>query len=150
MIGSDEEFALFDTNLLVYARDIDSPNYQRAKELQGLVNQGELKAVITPQNLLEFYSTITNKAKNKNADSPKEAIAEVKKYLISPFELITPNGSELEILLNLLKDKRMIGRKIFDAYLVATMLSNGIKTIYTANDRDFVDFPGIKVVNPFK
>src|SRR3990167_5138354 len=123
MIGSDD-VVLFDTNILVYARDLESPNYQKAKELQDAVNEGVLNAVITPQNLLEFYSVITNQAKSKKADSPKEAIVEIKKYLR--------------------------GRKIFDVYLVATMLSNGIKTIYTANERDFEMFGEIKVVNPFK
>ena len=149
MIGSDD-VVLFDTNILVYARDLESPNFQKAKELQHAVNEGVLNAVITPQNLLEFYSVITNQAKSKKADSPKEAIVEIKKYLISPFEVIVPLGNELEIVLRLIKDRNFRGRKIFDVYLVATMLSNGIKTIYTANERDFEMFGEIKVVNPFR
>jgi len=150
MTGSDDEFVLFDTNLLVYARDLDSPYYQRSKELQDLVNSGELKAAITPQNLLEFYSVTTNLIKNKNADSQKEAIDEIEKYLISPFELVVPSGSEIGIVLRLIKDKKLRGRKIFDVYLAATMLSNGIDTIYTANVKDFKMFSEIKAVNPFK
>lgn len=149
MIGSDD-VVLFDTNILVYARDLESPNYRKAKELQDAVNEGVLNAVITPQNLLEFYSVITNQAKSKKADSPKEAIVEIKKYLISPFELMVPVGNELEIVLRLIKDKNLRGRKIFDVYLVATMLSNRIKTIYTANEKDFEIFSEIKAINPFK
>src|SRR4030042_3101417 len=125
MIGSDD-VVLFDTNILVYARDLESPNYQKAKELQNAVNEGVLNAAITPQNLLEFYSVVTNQAKSKKADSPKEAIAEVKKYLLSPFELIVPTGRELGILPHLLRYRNLIGRRIFDVYLVATMLSNGV------------------------
>jgi predicted nucleic acid-binding protein len=150
MIGSDDDVVLFDTNILVYARDIESPNYKKAKELQDSVNNGNLIAAITPQNLLEFYSVITNQAKNKKADSSKEAIAEIKKYLLSPFELIVPTGKELGIIAKLLKGRDLIGRRIFDVYLVATMLSNGIRTIYTANERDFEMFGEIKAVNPFK
>jgi predicted nucleic acid-binding protein len=50
----------------------------------------------------------------------------------------------------LIKDKKYLGRRIFDAYLAATMLSNGINIIYTANDNDFEIFKEIEVVNPFK
>lgn len=150
MIGLNDHAVLFDTNILVYARDIDSPFHKKAKQLQDSVTSGDLNAVITPQNLLEFYSTITNKSKNKNPDSPKEAIMEVEKYLRSSFELIIPTGGEIGILLGLLKDKELVGRRIFDVYLAAAMLSNGIKTIYTANERDFEMFDEIKTVDPFK
>lgn len=149
MTGYDD-VVLFDTNILVYSYDVYYPNHQIAKKLRDAVNEGELKAAIAPQNLLEFYSTITNVAKNERSISPKEAILEIKKFLISPFELIVLSGKELIVVLHLLQDKNIIGRKIFDVYLVATMLSNGIKTIYTANVRDFEMFSEIKAINPFK
>ena len=149
MIGSDDE-VLFDTNILVYAHDLESQNYQKAKELHDAVNEGVLNAAITPQNLLEFYSVVTNQAKSKKADSPKEAIAEIKKSLIAPLYIMVPLGIELEIVLRLIKDNNLRCRKIFDVYLVATMLSNGIGTIYTANERDFEMFSEIKAINPFK
>lgn len=149
MIGSDD-VVLFDTNILVYSYDVKSPKHKIAKKLRDDVNEGELKAAIAPQNLLEFYSTMTNAAKNENSVSSKEAVLEIKKFLISPFELIVPLGNELITVLRLIRDKNIISRKIFDVYLVATMLSNGIKTIYTANERDFEMFGEIKAVNPFK
>ena len=149
MIGSDEDWVLFDTNILVYAHDGKSPFYKKAKRLQELVNDGKLKAAITPQNLLEFYSTITNRAKYKNSVTPKEATLEIKRFLISPFELIVLIGNELLTVMYLIDGKNILGRRIFDVYLVATMLSNGIKTIYTANEQDFASFSEIKVVNPF-
>jgi len=34
--------------------------------------------------------------------------------------------------------------------MAATVLDNGIKTIYTANEDDFKKFSGIEVINPFK
>lgn len=149
MIGSDD-VVLFDTNILVYSYDVNSPNHKIAKELRDAVVEGELKAAIAPQNLLEFYSTMTSTAKNENPVSPKEAVLEIKKFFISPFELIVPLGNELMLVLHLIQDKNIISRKIFDVYLVATMLSNGIRTIYTANERDFASFSEIKAVNPFK
>ncbi|OGE09113.1 hypothetical protein A3I53_03945 [Candidatus Curtissbacteria bacterium RIFCSPLOWO2_02_FULL_40_13b] len=141
---------LFDTNILVYSYDVNSPNHKVAQKLRDAVNEGKMKAAIAPQNLLELYSTITNVAKNENPASPNEAILEVKKFLASRFELIELSGRELETTLLLIKGNHVTSRRIFDVYLVATMLSNGIKTIYTANERDFEIFKGIKAVNPFK
>src|SRR3989338_1161472 len=39
---------------------------------------------------------------------------------------------------------------IFDYYLAATMLDNGINRILTINTKDFSKIPGIEAVNPFK
>ena len=39
---------------------------------------------------------------------------------------------------------------VFDAYLAATALCNGVETIATDNVRDFSKFSEIKVINPFE
>ncbi len=149
MIGSNESI-LFDSNILIFAHNIDSLFYRRANKLQEEVNNGVLKGVLTVQNLLEFYSVITNPNIIKHPLSPEHTIREIRKFTASPFEIIFPRGNELNIVDLLIKDNNLIGRKIFDVYLVATMLSNGVKIIYTQNEKDFKIFKEIKVINPFK
>lgn len=39
---------------------------------------------------------------------------------------------------------------VFDAYLVATALSNDIDTIATDNTRDFKKFSDLNIINPFQ
>lgn len=41
------------------------------------------------------------------------------------------------------------GDEIFDAYLVATEISNGIRYIITDNEADFKKYKPIAVLNPF-
>lgn len=144
-----ESSILFDTNILIFAHNLDSPFYEEANNLQESVNQGFLKGALAVQNLLEFYSTITNQNAIRNSLAPEYALKEINKYLISPFEIIFPTGNEIRVVNHLLADKQILGRKIFDVYIVATMLANGIRTIYTHNEKDFKIFKEVEVINPF-
>ena len=42
------------------------------------------------------------------------------------------------------------GAHVFDVLLVATMLENGVDTLYTENTKDFSAFREIRAVNPFR
>ena len=140
---------LFDTNILVYVHNRVSPYHKIAYSLETEVLKGKLSAVIAVQNILEFYSTITNSQKLNLPLSSQEAGRVIRDYLASPFQIIHPHAGDFDRALYFAIERKIKGRKIFDLYLVATMLSNGIDTIYTANDKDFKDFSEIKAINPF-
>jgi len=140
---------LFDSNILVYAHNLDSPFYKQARDLHQRVIYGGLKAAVAIQNLLEFYSVITNPGIVESAKPTDEAKNLCLNYLIY-FEVIYPKEIVFNTTLTLGQQKKVIGRKIFDVYLVATMLSNGIDTIYTNNEKHFEIFKEIKAINPFK
>ena len=141
---------LFDTNILVYVHNVESPNHQIAYQLESQVIKEKLEAAVSSQNLTELYATITNPSKISKPVIPAEAKRIINDYLNSSFQIIYPKEDDLKLALSLVSDKKVVGRKIFDVYLVATMLSNSINTIYTNNDKDFQIFDNIKVVNPFK
>lgn len=140
---------LFDSNILVYAHNLYSPFYKRAKELHEQVVFKNLKGAVAIQNLLEFYATITSPKLVGNRQAPKNAHRSCIVYLNAGFKIIYPKQDDLRNALYLAEKKNISGKKIFDIYLVATMLSNGINTVYTANDKDFKDFSEIKAINPF-
>jgi len=140
---------LFDSNILVYAHNLYSPFYKKAKELHKQVVFKSLKGVVAIQNLLEFYATITSPKLVGNRQVPKNAHRSCLVYFKAGFRIIYPKHDDLQNALYLAEKNNISGKKIFDLYLVATMLSNGIETIYTANDKDFKDFSEIKAVNPF-
>lgn len=134
---------LFDTNILVYAHNLDSPYHLKAISLVKAVIEGALEVVLAQQNLLEFYSIITDPKRIGKPLPPGEASSLVKDYLNSPFKIIFPDQETLNLSLSF--DKVSKGGEIFDTFLVATMLSNNVKSIVTVNTRDFTPFPGIKV-----
>jgi hypothetical protein len=48
----------------------------------------------------------------------------------------------------LLRQHPVTGRKVFDVQLVATLLANGVKKLYTSNRVHFVPFAVIEVLTP--
>lgn len=146
---SSEKLVLFDTNILVYAHNKEAKYFDISVNLLKRVQEGKLDGMVAHQNLLEFYAVITNPNRVENPLAQKQAKKEVQNYLDSRFGIIQPNEKTLDLFIKLLRTKRIKNREIFDCYLVATMLSNGVKTIYTVNDKDFKKYEEVKIVNPF-
>lgn len=135
---------LVDTNILVYAINKDSPKHKQAQKFLK-DNQGDL--ILTHQNILETLKVLTH-PRFSQPMKPTPAIKTVLAIAKSCQIIIPRVGTEF-ITLELIKKLDLVGIKIFDAYLVATALSNSIYTIATDNIRDFKKFAEIKVVNPF-
>lgn len=139
---------LLDTNILIYAADIEFEFHFKAKEIRDNATNGKIEAYITPQVLAEFYSTITSSKRVNNPLTPELAKTEVENYLSTPLKMIFIKENTVKRAVELAVRHRLTGAKIFDALLAATMLDNRIYTICTFNDSDFSKFTGIKVINP--
>ena len=63
--------------------------------------------------------------------------------------MISPTPAPWPLLLDpLLKERPTSGLAIHDLHLAATMLSNGVKKIYTFNTRHFARFSDIEAIVP--
>ena len=72
-VSGKKPIGLVDTNLLVYAHDLSSPFHNRAKTwLEKMINQHQV--VLSWQNLLEFYTIVTDPRRVTNPLSATEAI----------------------------------------------------------------------------
>ena len=139
---------LFDTNILVYFTNRDSPFHLKCKELIERVMDEEIIACLAHQNLVEYIHVVTDKRQVASPLSLSKAALEVGKFT-QVFEVIKPVVSTMKEFLFLLRKERILKRgRTFDLYLAATMLSNGVGTIYTFNVSDFKDIPGITVKKP--
>ncbi|MBL7125371.1 MAG: PIN domain-containing protein [Dehalococcoidales bacterium] len=146
-----DEIAFLDTNILVYAVETDNPLHKRATALMDRANTGELAICLSPQIMGELYSTITNPRKIRKACPLDEAVDIVKSLWESDTILkIYPKQETLDLTLDLVKRYQLKSLDFFDAQIVATMVDNGVTTIYTVNENDFAIFKEIKAVNPFK
>jgi len=143
------DLALVDTNVLVYAADQNAKFHEPAKKLRDQGFQGKTPLAVTPQVLLEFYAVITDPARVQNPITPQEATAEVEKYLRSPaIEKIYPGDNILQSVIILAKKYNLSRQRIFDLYIVATMLTNNMTRIYTYNSTDFERFGELEVLTP--
>ena len=146
-----DEIAFIDTNILVYALDTESSFHLKAIDFVNRTTHGELKMGICPQVVGELYATITNPKKASHPLSPSEAIDAITPiWEAENTQRIFPKQETLELTLDLVKRYQLKSLDFFDAQIVATMLDNGISTIYTVNEQDFAIFEEIKAVNPFK
>ena len=146
----DKSKVLLDTNILVYATFKDSILYKQAREIRDKALRGEIKACLSPQILAEFYSVVTNSKRVTNPLTPKEAREVVELYFSTlHISKILMKRTTIQRTVKLAEKYKIKGQSIFDTQLIATMLDNGIKRIYTNNEKDFKKFREIEAINPF-
>ena len=130
-----------DTNVLFYAIDRDSPFHEESRQvLEGLVEKQ--MAVITQQNLVELMVALT-----KRGLSLEEAFDIANSYReIMP--VIKPVSGTLELFFEKAKAANLRAVRLFDVFLAATFLSNGVEFLYTYNEKDFKRIEGLKLWKP--
>ena len=143
------DLILLDTNVLVYNHQEKSELNDRSRAILKQGFKGLLPLCVCPQVLLEFYATITNPKRVTNPAPSREGIEEIEKYLTSrTIQKVYSNQYILKICLELLKRYEVKRQEVFDLRLVATMLCNNIKRIYTFNQDDFVKYLELEVLQP--
>ena len=140
---------LLDTNILVHATGAQSRQHTNAKKLRDEAAGGQFEACIAAQILTEFYAVITDPRRFQPVLTPSQAQRELRTYLSSTLKLILPKETTVTRMLNLLGSRSVKAGRIFDIFLAATMLDNGVQRIYTENITDFQEITGIDAINPF-
>jgi len=148
MTISDKTYFL-DTNILVYAADTTSPFHAACKKLREQGMTGNISLCISPQVLFEFFAVITSPKRVNQPIKPQKAFEEMTKYLRTNHVIkIYPKSNIIEKTIELCQKYNTKSQEIFDVQIVATMLSNGITTIYTYDTGHFSRFEEIEVFTP--
>lgn len=146
---SNDSLILLDTNILVYALNSSSEFYNDCKMLRDKGINGEINVCIAPQVLTEFFAIITNHKRVTNPISHEAACKEIENYLNAEnVYKIYPREGMLELMLSSLRKSDVIGYKIFDFQLMATMMINNVNKICTYNKNDFIKFENLEVFSP--
>lgn len=136
---------LVDSNILIYALDAsEGEKHEMAVAFMEEASFGG-NAVLSTQNLAEFYVNITSPKKGKGL--PEDISTQKLEELAETFETVSYGT---ETIIEGARLHREHKTHFWDALLAATMLENGIRTIYTENTKDFAKVPGIKALNPLK
>ncbi len=141
-----------DTNILVYAHNIDDPFHPKAQEILADFFQANTpKVCLSPQILTEFFNVITNPLKINKPLSQAEVVAALEDFWFSPaIKKIFPPHDLFTKLIEFIKTQRLNGAAIFDAHIYLTMQANGVDSIMTANVAHFKRFHVKKIINPFQ
>jgi predicted nucleic acid-binding protein len=137
---------LIDSNIIVYAINSKSSQHKKAHQVFKRIKLGEFVGIISHQNLLESFRILTHK-KYDNPMPTAKAIAYLESYA-SLCKIISPDLSTFSIAKHFVRKCKLKSDQIYDAYLAATMKTNSITRIITANAKDFTIFKEFEVLDP--
>jgi len=138
---------LIDSNVLISSYDETEEQHERSYALVERAMSGEVEAALAHQNLLEYLAVVTDPKRVEHPLSLEEALVNIDTY-ISFLNVILPKSTTVALLKRLLKAKPVTKGKVFDLYLAATALDNGIVQICTWNTADFEGIPRFEAVAP--
>lgn len=138
-----------DTNILLYAANEDAPEHGVCKGFLEAVVSDPSDWMIADQVYLELYRALRNP---KVMTHPLSAGDAVRHLSILRDEIgIMHCGYTPECwsgLVRQLERDDFPARRTHDAVLAGTLLSQGVKTFYTRNTKDFVDAGFQTLINP--
>lgn len=138
---------LVDANLLLFARDAESPFHQAAHRwLTGQLN-GPTRVGLPWESLTAFVRIGTHPRAYDHPLSPDDAWGQVRAWLAAePAWVPTPTDRHAEILDQLVSRHQPRGNLVMDAHLAALAIEHGLE-LYSA-DSDFARFPEVRWRNP--
>ncbi|MCA9308688.1 MAG: type II toxin-antitoxin system VapC family toxin [Patescibacteria group bacterium] len=134
---------LIDTSIIVHSLNKDSFRHSKAVTYLSRL-AGQPKAV-THQNIMEAYRVLTH-PKHPNPMTKQQAL-DALKYYVDNCRVISPTEDTFKSLNTVMASSSVVGNKIMNAYLVATIKANSITKIATFNKRDWEDFVGIEIID---
>jgi toxin-antitoxin system PIN domain toxin len=138
-----------DANVLLYASDESSPVHARARAfVERLADGPEIVYLFWP-TVMAYLRIATHPAVFARPLAAVEAIGNVEQLLVRPHVRTTGEQERYwERFREVAEDAMPAGNLVPDAHLVALMLENDVRTIWT-RDRDYRRFGRIEVRDPF-
>ena len=136
-----EEKFLADTNLFVYLLDKDSEFHKLTARFFLACSRRKKTVYVAQQTLAEVISVMVKVYKLDKGTAITKAKRLVQRQIV---QVITPLPTTYLNFFRCLK--KVHGEDVFDAFLAATTLDNGINHIVTNNPRDFQGIKGLEVL----
>ena len=142
---------VIDTNLLLYGANSSASEHPKAREFLISAGRSANPWYLTEGILYEFLRVCTHPRVFPRPLTWQEGIAYLEPFLDSPEFTVLRAGERhwtliQEVLTGL---SHPTGNLFFDVRSAVLMREHGVRDIYTT-DTDFLQFPGIRVVNPLK
>jgi predicted nucleic acid-binding protein len=140
----------FDTNVLVYAHDRSSSFHIDSASLLKLVFSRQIKGIIAEQNIIELYRVVTNSVAMKGKPlTPLQATDLIAKtYRSGIFDVVYPDSSTINKVMELAISDNIVSAKIFDTRLAALILGTDVDYFATYNVKHFKGIEGLNPLTP--
>lgn len=139
MVNGDVKTLFLDTNILIYMEVTESPWHQTAlRRVQHYHHSGST-LWISRQVLREYLVSVTHPNTFAVPLPLGTAIKRVR-YFETLFHIAEDGPQVTTNLLKLLEETTVVGKRIHDVNIVATMQHVGVRHLLTHNSRDFAHF----------
>lgn len=125
-----------DTNVFVYSRFPNSPQYEVARESLRRAAASDEPLRISRQVIREYLAAVTRPQAWTDAMVIGDVLDDVSR-LTDNFEILEDGPVVAESLISLCREVPVGGKQIHDANIVATMLAHGERRLLTFNVADF-------------
>jgi len=140
---------VLDTNILVYAANLDSPFHERCRRLLDDCRRQPLACYLTWGICYEFLRVVTHPRVLRNPWPATQAWALLEALFASPaLGILAPTERHRQVVAEVIAAMPYLaGNLMHDAATAVLMREHGIKTIYT-RDTDFHRFSFLHPVDP--
>ena len=138
-----------DTNILVYAANVDCDEHQRANHLVNQALSEPHDRIIAEQVLFEYYKAlrhprILSKPLTANAAAAQiRFLREKSGFIVCCYQMSLWND-----VVAFLSKRNFPYQHTHDLILGLTLLRNGVKIFYSRNTKDFIEIGFDEIVNP--
>ena len=141
------DIVFVDTNVFLGATDASRPYHKKAHRLLDIAGSSGYHLAMSGQIVREYLVVATRPAaQNGLGLTSLDALANIEQF--RQRVVLCPETEQVaERLLGLVRQHAIAGKRIHDANLVATMLTQGIGVLVTENADDFDDFGDIEVID---
>lgn len=137
-----------DTNILVYANDMESPEHSIAITLIEELGNGSQPWCLAWPSVYEFLRIATHPALYAKPLKGSEAVESITNLLRFPtLSIVGPGVDHWRFAREMLKPINPIGRAAFDIQIAAILVEHGVSKFYS-RDRFFSSL-GLNVIDPF-
>ncbi|HEY2159057.1 MAG TPA: PIN domain-containing protein [Isosphaeraceae bacterium] len=141
--AADDERALVDSNIVVYAHDADEPEKQPvARDL--LVRLSAAGHLIFSVQVLNEFSSVMMRPRRPSPMTP-DVLLETLKDLANLAEIVPVTASMTFLALDAMTRHSL---SFWDALIWAAAKENGISRIYSEDFQNGRDIEGVRIINP--
>ncbi|MBK7473727.1 MAG: PIN domain-containing protein [Betaproteobacteria bacterium] len=134
--------SFFDTNVLVYLFDADSPVKRRKARALFQKHAGDGDILLSTQVLQEFYAAVTRKlARPLGAAAAEEAVTN-----FAELPLVQVDS---RMILAAIRRSRNNQLSLWDALIVQAAIEGHASTLYSEDMQHGLLLDGLRVINPF-
>ena len=141
------EILFADTNVFLSATDRSREQHAQARELLQAAREGKVVLAVSGQIIREYLVVATRPVEvNGLGLAAEDALKNVNVFTRPPFLFCEESEKVARRLRDLVKTHRLMGKRVHDGNIVATMLAEGIDRLITENVGDFASFEEVEVV----